>query len=71
MTLPYLGTRIHEHLHHKTTKSAIRDHIELSQNCNPNNADLNGFKALRICNSKYATKMQEALLIKKTQSTTQ
>ena len=28
MTTRHLGIRIEEHLHHKTTKSAIRDHIE-------------------------------------------
>ena len=39
-----LGTRIQEHLHHKTTKSAIRDHIEICQNCKLNNTDLNGLK---------------------------
>ena len=33
--------------------------------CKLNNTDFNGFKVLRICNSEYATKIQEALLIKK------
>ena len=65
MTRRHLGTRIQEHLHHKTKKSAIRDHIEICQNCKLNNTDCNGFKVLRICNSEYATKLQEALLIKK------
>ena len=65
------GTRIQEHLQNKTTKSAIRDHFEICQNCKLNNTDLNGFKVLRICNSEYATKIQEALLIKKTQPTAQ
>ena len=59
-TTRHLGTRIQEHLHHKTTKSAIRDHIEICQNCMLNNTGLNGFKVLRICNSEYATKIQEA-----------
>ena len=72
MTTRHFGTRIQEHLHHKTTKSVICDHIEICQNCKLNNSDLNGFKVLRICNSEYATKIQEVLLIKqqKTQSTT-
>ena len=33
--------------------------------CKLNNTDLNGFKVLRICNSEYAAKIQQALLIKK------
>ena len=70
MTTRHLGTRIQEHLHHKTIKSAIREHFEIRQNCKLNDTDLNGFKVLRICNSEYATKIQEALLIK-TQPTTQ
>ena len=70
MTTRHLGTRIQEHLQHKTTKSAICDHFEIYQNCKLNNTDFNGFKVLRICNSEYATKIQEALLIKKTLPTT-
>ena len=58
-------TRIQKHLHHKTTKSAICDHIEMCQNCKLNDTDLHGFKVLRNCNSEYATKIQEALLVKK------
>ena len=65
MTTRHLGLRIQKHLHHKTTKSAIRDHFEIYQNCKVNNTDFNGFKVLCICNSEYATKIQEALLIKK------
>ena len=65
MTTRNLGTSIQGHLHHKTKKSAIRDHFEICQNCKLNNTDLNGFQVLRICNSEYATKIREALLIKK------
>ena len=65
MTTRHLGTRIQEHLHHKTIKSAIREHFEICQNCKLNNTNLNVFKVLRTCNSEYATKIQEALLIKK------
>ena len=65
MTTRHLGTRIQEHLHHKTIKSAIREHFEICQNCKLNNTNLNGFKVLGTCNSEYATKIQEALLIKK------
>ena len=65
MTTQHLGTRIQKHLHHKTTKSAIRDHVEICQNCKLNNTDLNGFKVLRICNLEYATKIQEVLLTEK------
>ena len=48
ITTRHLSTKIQEHLHHKTTKSAIPDHFEIWQNCNLNNTDLNGFKVLRI-----------------------
>ena len=65
MTTRHLGTRIQEHLHLKATKSAIREHFGICQNCKLNNTDLNDFKVLRICNSEYATTIQEALLIKK------
>ena len=65
ITTRHLGTRIQEHLHHKTTKSATREHFDICQNCELNNTDLNGFKVLSICDSEYATKIQKALLIKK------
>ena len=65
MTKRHFGIRIQKHLHHKTIKSAIREHFEICQNCKLNNTNLNGFKVLRTCNSDYATKIQEALLIKK------
>ena len=65
MTTRHLGTRIQEHLHHKTIKSAIREHFEICQNCKLNNTNLNSFEVLRTCNSEYATKILEALLIKK------
>ena len=61
----HLGTGIQEHLLHKPTKPAIRDHFKICQNCKLNNTDFNGFKVLRICNSEYATMIQEALLTKK------
>ena len=64
VTTLHLGIRIQEDLHHKTTKSAVRNHFETCQYCKLNNTDLKGFKVLRICNSEYATKAQEALLIK-------
>ena len=61
----HLGSRIQEHLLHEATKSAIRNHVEICQNCNLNNTDFNGFQFLHICNSEYATKIKEALLITK------
>ena len=61
----FFGTRTQDYLHHKTTKLAIRDYIETCQNCKLNNTDLISFKVLRICDSEYATKIREALLIKK------
>ena len=65
MITRHFGIRIQEHLHHKITKSSICDPIEICQNCKLSNTDLNGFKVLHICDSEYATKIQEALLIKK------
>ena len=65
MTTRHLGTRIQEHLHHKTIKSAMRELFEICQNCKLNNTNLNGLKVLRTCNSEYALKIQEALLIEK------
>ena len=62
MTTRHLGTRIQEHLHHKTIKSAIRKHFEICQNCKLNNTNLNGFKVLQDTRS---------FTHKKTQSTTQ
>ena len=56
------------HLHHKTTKIAISDHIEICHNCMLNIIELNSFKVLRICDSEHATKAQEALLKKKKNS---
>ena len=32
MTTRHIGTKIQEHLHHKTTKSVIHDHTEICQN---------------------------------------
>ena len=45
MTTRHLDSRLGKHLHHKTTKLAIRDHIEICQNCKLNDTDLIGFKA--------------------------
>ena len=53
------------HLHYKTTKIAIRDHIEICHNCKLNIIELKSSKVLRICDSEHATKAQEAFLIKK------
>ena len=63
MTTRHLGTRIQEHLQPKG-KSAIRDHIDDCQFCNPANINIDNFKVIRTCNTEY-NKIQEALLIKK------
>ena len=55
MTTRHLGIGIQERRHHKTTKSAIRNRIEIRQNCKLNNAHLNDFKVLRICDSENTT----------------
>ena len=61
-------TRIKEHLNCETKKSAIRDHIKTCQTCKLNNTDLNGFKVLCTFGSVYATKIQKALLTKKSKN---
>jgi len=56
---------VQEHLHHKTLKSPIKDHIDSSDTCKEKNLDINSFKVIRSCNTEYETRIQEALLIKK------
>jgi len=65
MTTRHLGIRVQEHLHHKTLKFPIKDHIDSFDTCKVKNLDINSFKVIRSCNTKYETKIQEALLIKK------
>ena len=65
MTTRHMNTRVKEHLHLKNTKSAIHDHIKDCKTCLETEYDLNNFQILRHCTTKYETKIQEALLIKK------
>ena len=62
MTTRHFGTRIWNIC---TTKSELRDHIEICQNCKLNNTEMNSFKVLRIYNSECASKIQYKKLIKK------
>jgi len=63
MTTRHLGIGVQEHLHHKTLKSPIKDHIDSCDTCKEKNLDINRFKVIRSCNTEYETKIQEALLI--------
>ena len=65
MTTRHMNTRVKEHLHSKNTKSAIHDHIKNCKTCLETEYDLNNFQILRQCTTKYETKIQKALLIKK------
>ena len=65
MTTRHIDTRVKKHLHSKNTKSAIHDHIKDCKTCLETKYDLNNFQVLRQCTTKYKTKIQEALLIKK------
>ena len=65
MTTRHIETRVIEHLHSKNKKSAIHDHIKDCKTCLETKYDLNNFQILRQCTTKYETKIQEALLIKK------
>ena len=49
----------------KVYASNLLRNIKICQNCKQNNTVLNGFKVLCICNSEYASKIQEALFIKR------
>ena len=65
MTTRHLGTRIQEHFQPKR-KSAIRDHIDDCQFCYQAKINIDNFKEIRTCNTKYNSKIQEALFIKNT-----
>ena len=65
MTTRHMDARVKEHLHSKNTKSAIHNHIKDCTTCLETEYDLNNFQILRQCTTKYETKIQEALLIKK------
>jgi len=56
MTTRRLGIRMQEHLHHKTLKSPIKDHIDSCDTCKKKNLDINSFKVIRSCNTEYETK---------------
>ena len=65
MTTRHMDTRAKEYLHSKNTKSAIHDHIKIYKTCLKTEYDINSFQILRQYFSKYETKVQEALLIRK------
>ena len=71
MTTRHLGTRIQEYLHHKTIKSAIREHFEICQNCKLNNTDLNVLKFYALVIQNMLQRYTRSFTHKKTQSTTQ
>ena len=65
MTTRHTDTKVKERLHSQNTKLAIHDHIKDCKTCLETEYDLNNFQILRQCTTKYETKIQEALLIKK------
>ena len=60
-----MDIRAEEHLRSKNTKSAIHDHIKVCKTCMKTEYDIYSFQILRLCSSKFETKILEALLIKK------
>ena len=64
MTAQQLGIRLGEHLHLKKD-SAVQKHINVYRSCKGNKHLYDNFSILKTCNTKYTTKIQEALLLKK------
>ena len=62
MTTRLVDTRV---LHSKNRKSVIHDHIKDCKTCLETKYNLNNFQILIQCITKYETKIQEAILIKK------
>jgi len=67
MSTRHLTTRVQEHLNTKSKNSAINQHIQKCSYCSNvlNRDSLSLFSVIKKCNSKYNTKIEEALLIKK------
>ena len=69
MSSRHLITRVREHLNFNSLQnSAIKDHILLYRKCSNNWFNENNFVIIRKCKSKFCSKIQEALPIKKLSS---
>ena len=66
VTTRHLEIRVEEHLHSKKDDSAVQKHINVCQSCKDNKHLFDNFSILKTCNTQHNTKIQEALLIKKT-----
>ena len=64
MTTRHLVTRIQEHLHSTTNKTAISEHLKLCESCKKD-SNVKSFKIIKKCSNEYETKIHEALQIKK------
>ena len=67
MSSRHFTTRIQEHFKVKNMKSAVNDHLQKCLYCSSANRDslFSSFSIIKKCKSKYDTKIQEALIIKK------
>ena len=65
MSTRHLVTRAREHFNLKNNKSAISQHLQKCSTCNTGKFNLSSFCVMKKCRSNFATKIQEALLIKK------
>ena len=65
MSTRHLLTRAQEHFNLKNAKSAINQHLQNCNTCNTGKLNLSSFCVMKKCRSNFATKVQEALLIKK------
>ena len=64
MTTRHLSVKVREHLYSKV-KLAVGKHIDNCRVCKQKPVGVNDFKIMRACSTKYNTKIQEALFIKK------
>ena len=66
MSTRHLITRVREHLDFNSIqRSAIKDHILFCDICSDVQHGLKSFRVIKKCQSKFHTKIHEALLIKK------
>ena len=65
ITTRHLHVRVEEHLRSKND-SASQKHINVCQSRMDNKHLFDNFSILQACNTRYSTKIQEALLTKKT-----
>ena len=64
MTTCHLAFRVHEHLHLTITSISVTEHPTVSDSCTEN-SNINSFNIIRKCDTKYETKIDDALQFKK------